>query len=112
MSAASSCSATVATPSQSSRAVGRRRRSQRKAALKALSKGKVRAEVVAFKSPESNGDGAPAVRQGRWWLGGQRQPTGQPVADAFTAAARTLESQALIDDPASRRCHRRPETSW
>ena len=70
-------------------------RSQRKAALKALSKGKVRAEVVAFKSPESNGK---VLQQFAEAGGGSVVSAADrpAVADAFTAAARALESQALL----------------
>jgi tight adherence protein B len=73
-----------------------RAESQKKAALNALSKGKVRAEVVAFKSPESNNavlDQFAKVGGGSVANAGDRAA----VSRAFTAAARTLESQVVLD---------------
>jgi tight adherence protein B len=69
---------------------------QKKAALNSLSKAKVRAEVVAFKSPESNND----VLQQFAKVGGGSVANAADraaVSRAFTAAARTLESQAVLD---------------
>jgi tight adherence protein B len=69
--------------------------SQRKAALTALKRAKVRAEVVAFKSPESNG----AVLKQFADAGGGSVANAEDrkaVNSAFSAAARALESQALL----------------
>ena len=69
---------------------------QRQAALDALSRAKVRAEVVAFKSPESNSE----VLQQFAKVGGGSVANATDraaVSQAFTAAARTLESQAVLD---------------
>ena len=69
--------------------------SQRKAALNALKRAKVRAEVVAFKSPESNG----AVLKQFADAGGGSVANAedrQAVNQAFSAAARALESQAVL----------------
>ena len=69
---------------------------QRAAALNALKRGKVRAEVIAFKSPEGNN----AVLQQFAKVGGGSVANAgdrAAAAKAFTAAARTLESQALLD---------------
>lgn len=72
-----------------------REASQRQAAINALTKGKVRAEVVAFKSAESNG----AVLQQFAKAGGGTVATAgnrEAVAKAFNDAARTLESQVTV----------------
>ncbi len=71
-------------------------RSERNAALKALSKAKVRAEVVAFNSPESNGKVLQQFAEagGGSVVSASDRPA---VADAFTAAARAFKSQALIE---------------
>lgn len=72
-----------------------REKSQRQAALRALQKAKVRAEVVAFKNPESN----KAVLQQFADAGGGSVVSAsntQAVSSAFSAAARALESQATI----------------
>ena len=69
--------------------------SQLKSAIGALTRAKVRAEVVAFKSPEANGD---VLRQFAT-AGGGSVATAEnraAVANAFDAAARTLESQVAI----------------
>ncbi|HEU5242010.1 MAG TPA: VWA domain-containing protein, partial [Ornithinibacter sp.] len=69
-----------------------REAAQLKAAVGALTSGKVRAEVVAFKSEESNG----AVLQRFATAGGGSVATAgnrEAVAAAFDDAARTLESQ-------------------
>ena len=69
--------------------------SQREAALNALKRAKVRAEVVAFKSPESNG----AVLKQFADAGGGTVANAedrQAVNQAFSAAARALESQAVL----------------
>ncbi len=69
--------------------------SQLKAAVASLTKGKVRAEVVAFKSAEANGG---VLRQFATAGGGTVVTAGDraAVAEAFNAAARTLESQVSI----------------
>lgn len=69
--------------------------SERKAALTALKRAKVRAEVVAFKSPESNGA---VLEQFADAGGGSVAQAGdrQAVNNAFSAAARALESQAVL----------------
>lgn len=72
-----------------------REASQLKAAVAALSKGKVRAEVIAFKSPESNGD----VLERFATAGGGSVATASDraaVQKAFAAAARSLESQVTM----------------
>ena len=69
-----------------------REAAQLKAAVAALTSGKVRAEVVAFKSEESNGE----VLQRFATAGGGSVATAgnrEAVAAAFDDAARTLESQ-------------------
>jgi tight adherence protein B len=69
--------------------------SEREAALRALKRAKVRAEVVAFKSPESNG----AVLKQFADAGGGSVANAEDraaVNQAFSAAARALESQALL----------------
>ncbi len=69
---------------------------QRKAALSALSEGKVRAEVVAFKSPESNN----AVLSQFAKVGGGSVANADDraaVSRGFTAAARALDSQAVLE---------------
>lgn len=68
---------------------------QLKAAITALTRGKVRAEVVAFKSPEANGT---VLKQFATAGGGSVATAGNraAVAKAFDAAARTLESQVAI----------------
>jgi tight adherence protein B len=73
-----------------------RAESQRKAALAALQKNKVRAEVVAFKSAEGNSK----VLQQFARVGGGSVANASDraaVSQAFTAAARALESQAVLD---------------
>ncbi|KGN40880.1 hypothetical protein N801_10865 [Knoellia aerolata DSM 18566] len=68
---------------------------QLKAAITALTRGKVRVEVVAFKSPEANG----GVLQRFATAGGGSVATAEnraAVTAAFDAAARTLESQVAI----------------
>ena len=73
-----------------------REASQRKAALQSLSKAKVRAEVVAFKSPEGNDN----VLQQFAGVGGGSVANAtdrKAVADAFAAVARTLQSQTVLD---------------
>ncbi len=70
-------------------------RSERKAALDALAKAKVRAEAIAFKSAEGNGSVlAQFARAG----GGSVANAGDSasVTRAFEAAARTLVSQAAL----------------
>ena len=72
-----------------------REAAQLKAAVTALTRGKVRAEVVAFKSAESNG----AVLQKFATAGGGSVATAgnrAAVAAAFDDAARTLESQVAF----------------
>ncbi len=68
---------------------------QRKAAIAALTRGKVRAEVVAFKSPEGN---AGVLKQFATAGGGlvTTADNRAAVAAAFDAAARTLESQVSV----------------
>jgi tight adherence protein B len=70
--------------------------SEKQKALDALAKAKVRAEVVAFKSPESNSG---VLTQFAKVGGGSVANAGDRAAvqQAFTAAARTLESQAVLD---------------
>lgn len=72
-----------------------REASQLRAAVNALSKAKVRAEVVAFKSPESNGG---VLRQFATAGGGTVATAANraAVASAFDAAARALESQVTV----------------
>ncbi|MFQ6172840.1 VWA domain-containing protein [Oryzobacter sp. R7] len=72
-----------------------REASQLKAAVNALTKAKVRAEVVAFNSPESNGG---VLRQFATAGGGSvvTATNREAVASAFNAAARALESQVTI----------------
>ena len=73
-----------------------RSESQRKAALSALQKNKVRAEVIAFKSPEGN----TTVLQQFAKAGGGSVASASDraaVSRAFAAAARALESQAVLD---------------
>jgi tight adherence protein B len=70
--------------------------SQRKAALQALTKGNVRAEVVAFKTAEAN----TAVVKAFAKAGGGSVASATDraaVAESFAAAARALESQALVE---------------
>jgi tight adherence protein B len=69
-----------------------REAAQLKAAVAALTNGKVRAEVVAFKSEESNGE---VLQQFATAGGGSVATAGnrEAVAAAFDDAARTLESQ-------------------
>jgi tight adherence protein B len=70
-------------------------RKERAAAVDALEKGKVRAEVVAFKSPEANN----AVLKQFASAGGGSVVAADDrgaVAEAFDAAARTLDSQSVI----------------
>lgn len=64
-------------------------------AVRALTRGKVRAEVVAFKSPETN---VTALQRFATAGGGSVATAGDraAVAAAFNAAARTLESQVAI----------------
>jgi tight adherence protein B len=70
-------------------------RKARAAALSAVTKAKVRAEVVAFKSPESNNSVLQSFAQAG---GGSVVPAGDraAVAQAFDAAARALESQVAL----------------
>jgi tight adherence protein B len=70
-------------------------RKARAAAVSALSKAKVRAEVVAFKSPEANSS---VLQQFAKAGGGSVVAAADraAVAEAFDAAALTLESQVLI----------------
>jgi tight adherence protein B len=70
-------------------------KAQRQAALNALAKAKVRAEVVAFKSPESNGT---TLKQFASVGGGSvaNAANSSAVAAAFSAAARTLDSQSVL----------------
>jgi tight adherence protein B len=73
-----------------------RAESQRKAAVRALQKNKVRAEVVAFNSAEGN----TAVLEQFARAGGGSVANASDraaVARAFTAAARALESQAVLE---------------
>lgn len=72
-----------------------REKAQLTAALAALRKGKVRAEVIAFKSPDSNSG---VLKQFASVGGGSvvNAANGSAVTAAFTAAARTLESQAVL----------------
>lgn len=73
-----------------------RAESQRKAALNALTKSKVRAEVVAFKSAEGN---TTVLQQFAKAGGGSvaNASDRKAVSRAFTAAALALESQAVLD---------------
>ncbi|MFL6165310.1 MAG: type II secretion system F family protein [Ornithinibacter sp.] len=68
---------------------------QRQAALNALARGKVRAEVVAFNSPESNASVLKAFAKGG---GGSvaAADNKQAAARAFQAAARALDSQVTL----------------
>jgi tight adherence protein B len=70
--------------------------SEKQKALNAVAKAKVRAEVVAFKSPESNSG---VLGQLAKVGGGSVANAGDraAVSSAFTAAARALESQAVLD---------------
>ncbi|GAA4408547.1 hypothetical protein GCM10023168_26140 [Fodinibacter luteus] len=73
-----------------------RAKQQRSAAIEALRKGKVRAEVVAFKSKEDE----PATLRAFARAGGGSVANAEDrkaVAASFAAAARALESQAMLD---------------
>lgn len=70
-------------------------RSERQAAIRSLKRAKVRAEVVAFKSPESNSE----VLQAFATAGGGtvvNASNTQAVSKAFGTAARALTSQAVL----------------
>jgi len=72
-----------------------REKKERRAALNALEKSKVRAEVISFKSDEANVD---VLEQFADAGGGSVASAGNDAAvnKAFAAAARTLESQAVL----------------
>jgi tight adherence protein B len=70
--------------------------SQRNDALAALKRAKVRAEVVAFKSPESNGAVLTQFAEAGGGSVAQAEDR-QAVNSAFGAAARALESQAVLN---------------
>ncbi|PKW27166.1 type II secretion system F family protein [Phycicoccus duodecadis] len=70
-------------------------KAQRQAALNALAKAKVRAEVIAFKSPESNGT---TLKQFASVGGGSvaNAANSASVGAAFAAAGRVLDSQVVL----------------
>ena len=70
-------------------------RSQRQAAIRALKRAKVRAEVVAFKSPESNNEVLQSFAQAGGGSVVNAANTGS-VQRAFSTAARSLTSQAVL----------------
>ncbi|NHA69173.1 type II secretion system F family protein [Phycicoccus flavus] len=73
-----------------------RERAERKKALEALSKAKVRAEVVSFKSADSNTEVLDQFAEAGGGLVVKASNT-EAVSTAFSAAARALTSQAVLD---------------